>query len=208
LSDSQKPTRHRGVFKKQKNNTIMAKAFIILGIVLAVVLAAIAVLSLVAPKRISIRSVQLIQAPKEVVYDQLRFMKNFPNWSPFKVQDPEQKHSISGPDGSVGATFNWEGVKEKSKGHQKVVALKENERVELRCEITVPFESNPSFNYDLIEKAGGVEVVQEFDVAMPFPANVFGLLFGLEKEIGATNQQGLALLKKVCEQSPKELVNR
>jgi Polyketide cyclase / dehydrase and lipid transport len=177
----------------------MAKAFIILGIALGAVLVAIIILSLVAPKRISIRSVQFIQAPKEVVYDQLRFMKNFPNWSPFKVQDPEQKHVISGPDGSVGATFSWEGVKEKSKGYQKVVALKENERVELRCEITVPFESHPSFNYDLIEKAGGVEVVQEFDVAMPFPANVFGLLFGLKREIGATNQQGLALLKKVCE---------
>lgn len=178
----------------------MTKSVIIIGIALGVVLITGVILSLVAPKRISISNRQLINASKQTVYDQLRFMKNFPNWSPFRIQDPDQKFAISGQDGQLGATFSWDGVKEKSKGSQKVIALVENQKVDIVCNITVPFQSNPTFSYTINEKDGSVEVVQQFDVAMPFPANIIGMLMGLNDKMSATNQQGLALLKKVSEQ--------
>lgn len=177
----------------------MTKAVIIIGIVLCAILITGVILSLVAPKRISITSKQFVQSSKQTVYDQLRYMKNFPNWSPFKVQDPEQKFTLAGQDGQVGATFNWEGVKEKSKGSQTVVALQENERVDIKCNITEPFQATPFFSYTILEKGGGVEVTQQFDIDMPIPANVFGLLFGLKSEMTATNEKGLELLKKVAE---------
>jgi hypothetical protein len=181
----------------------MTKTFVIIGIALGVLLLAGVILSLIAPKKISVRSTQFIKASKLQVYDQIRFMKNFPNWSPFKVQDPEQKFVISGEDGAVGATFSWEGVKEKSKGSQKVVALRSGENVRIECQITMPFQSNPSFEYNLIEKDGGVEVIQQFDTEMPVPTNVIGLLLGLKSKIAQTNQQGLTLLKEVSEKNAK-----
>jgi hypothetical protein len=186
----------------------MTKTVIIIGVALGAVLVTGVILSLVAPKRISITSRQFIKAPKEKVYDQLRFMKNFPDWSPFKVQDPEQKFSITGNDGELGATFHWEGVKEKSKGLQKIIALQPNKQVDIQCDITEPFQANPTFSYSLHEKENGVEVVQQFDVAMPFPANVFGLLFGLKTKMKNTNEQGLDLLKKVTEQQHLAFVSK
>jgi Polyketide cyclase / dehydrase and lipid transport len=174
----------------------MAK--VMLFVVLALLVVGV-VLALVAPKKISITSTQFIAAPKQKVFDQIRLMKNFPNWSPFKVQDPEQKFSISGNDGEIGATFHWEGVKEKSKGSQTVSAISGNDQVTIRCNITEPFQANPVFDYTLVEKNGGVEVTQQFDTDMPIPANIFGLLMGLKAEIAATNKQGLELLKKVSE---------
>ncbi|MBU6343366.1 MAG: SRPBCC family protein [Bacteroidetes bacterium] len=178
------------------------------GIVLGTILIAGIFLALIAPKRISITSTQFIQAPIASVYDQLRFMKNFPDWSPFRQQDPEQKFSVSGPDGQVGATYNWEGVKEKSKGVQQVIALKENEKVDIQCHITVPFQANPTFSYTLSEAHGGVMVQQQFDVDMPLPANIIGLLLGLKAKMAETNQQGLALLKKVAEQESETFSKR
>lgn len=179
----------------------MTKTLMIIGIALSALLVAGVILSLVAPKRISVRNTAFIKATKQHVYDQLRYMRNFPTWSPFRVQDPEQKFSVTGKDGDVGATFSWEGVKEKSKGSQRVAKLKANEEVLIECAITVPFKSNPTFAYTLIEKGGGVEVVQQFDTEMPVPSNIFGLLLGLKEKISATNQQGLGLLKKVSESS-------
>lgn len=172
----------------------------IIGIALGVITIAGVILTLVAPKRISVTNTQFIKASKQQVFDQLRFMKNFPNWSPFKVQDPEQKYTISGNDGQVGATFSWEGVKEKSKGLQKIVELKGNDYLKINCDITVPFQSNPTFAYQLREVNGGVELTQYFDTEMPVPANVFGMLMGLKTEIANINKQGLNLLKKVSEQ--------
>ena len=186
----------------------MTKTVIIIGIAMSAVLLTGVILSLVAPKRISITSKQFIKAPKELVFDQLRFMKKFPDWSPFRQQDPEQKFTVTGSDGELGATFNWEGVKEKSKGSQKVVALKANQRVDIQCNITEPFLANPLFVYTLHEKEEGTEVIQQFDVVMPVPGNIFGLLFGLKSKIASTNEQGLALLKQITEQQQLTLVSK
>lgn len=179
----------------------MTKSIIIIGIVLGALLITGVILSLVAPKRISITSKQFIKASKEEVYDQIRFLNNYPKWSPFIVQDPEQRHSVSGVDGEVGATFSWEGVKEKSKGFQRIVSLKSNEQVDISCTITEPFQAQPSFSYMVKEKENGVEVALVFDVELPVPANIFGMLFGLKHEMAKTNQNGLDLLKKVSEET-------
>ena len=177
----------------------MTKIFIIIGVALGAILVTGVILSLVAPKRISVTTTQFIKASKQTVFDQLRFMKNFPGWSPFRVQDPEQKFHLSGVDGEIGATFHWEGVKEKSKGSQTVTALSGHDHVTIQCEITEPFQSKPVFAYTLVEKNGGVEVTQQFDTDMPVPANIFGLLLGLKSKIAATNKQGLELLKQASE---------
>lgn len=205
MSSLRAAVRHQGVKPKF---TPMTKTLIIIGIALGAILVAGVILSLVAPKRISVTSTQFIKASSQEVFDQLRFMKNFPNWSPFRVQDPGQKFAVSGQDGLVGATFSWEGVKEKSKGSQKVVALKENELVEIQCNITEPFKSNPTFSYRLTEKSGGVEVVQQFETEMPVPANIFGWLLGLKGKMAVTNQQGLDLLKKVTEEGNTKLTSQ
>jgi hypothetical protein len=177
----------------------MIKVIIIIGTVLGTLLIAGVILSLVAPKRITVQNTQFIKATKEQVYDQLRFMKNFPKWSPFLVQDPQQKYQVTGPDGEVGATYSWEGIKEKSKGSQRVAKLKAYEHVLIECTISAPFQSSPTFSYSLHEREGGIEVVQQFDAELPIPSNIFGLLFNLKQKISSTNQQGLILLKHVSE---------
>ena len=181
----------------------MSKIAMIIGVTVGVLLLTGGILSVVAPKRISVRTAGFVNAPKQQVFDQIRYMKNFPGWSPFLVQDPQQKFSISGNDGQVGATFSWEGVKEKSKGSQKVVSLSGNDNLTIQCSITEPFKSDPVFTYTLTEKNGGVEVIQNFDVPMPFPSNIFGLLLGVKDRMAATNRQGMDLLKKTAEQHEK-----
>lgn len=177
----------------------MTKTIIIIGIALGALLITGVILSLVAPKRISVTNKQFIMASKQHVFDQLRYMKNFPKWSPFLLNDPKQKYVISEQDGEVGATYSWEGVMEKSKGSQRVAKLQAYDEVVVECMITVPFQSNPTFTYKLIEKDGGVEVVQLFDTEIPVPSNIFGLLLGLKEKISVTNKQGLNLLKAVSE---------
>jgi hypothetical protein len=177
----------------------MTKIVIIAGVALGVILVSVILLSVVAPRKISVRNIQFINAPKQVVFDQIRYMKNFTDWSPFKVQDPQQKSSVTGKDGEVGATFHWEGVKEKSKGSQTIVSLKGSDEVKLLCTITEPFRSTATFSYTLVEKNGGVEVVQNFNTEMPIPANIFGMLLRLKDKMSATNKQGLQLLGAVSE---------
>lgn len=177
----------------------MTKTALIMAIALGAITITGVILSLVAPKRISIISKQFVQGSRQQVYDQLRYMRNFPKWSPFLVQDPDQKFEVSGTDGEIGATFTWEGVRQKSKGEQKIVDLKENEEVTVQCNIKEPFHASPEFSYTLRDSLNGVEVIQYFEVEMPFPANIFGLVFNLKSKMAQTNEEGLALLKKQIE---------
>jgi len=157
------------------------------------------ILSFLAPEKISLTNSIWIRASAPEVYDQLRFMKNFPNWSPFKATDPEQTYTLSGKDGDIGATYSWVGVKEKSRGSQSIVSLKDGEQITLQCHIIEPFVSSPTFTYQLVEKDGGIEVHQNFEVKMSVTTRVLALIFGVKSTIHKTNQHGLVLLKSVCE---------
>jgi uncharacterized membrane protein len=179
----------------------MKKAFKYLGITIATLGLAAVVLNIVSSneKEITIVIEQEVNAPISEVYDKVRNLKNYPSWSPFRLTDPEQKYSLSNVDGQVGARFHWVGVKEVSEGYQEIVGLEENKAVKIKCNITVPYEAKPEFNYFFTEKDNKTFVKQEFKVEMPFPANVIAHFTDLRKEMKLTNEKGLSQLKKVCE---------
>lgn len=185
----------------------MKKVFKYLGIFIAVILLLTAGLNLVSSdeKEIAIVIEQEVNAPVNQVYNKVRNLKNFPSWSPFRLTDPEQKFSLSNVDGQVGARFHWKGVKEVSEGYQEIISLEENKSVKIKCNITVPYEAKPEFNYYFVEKENKTFITQEFKVQMPFPANIIAHFTDLRKDMKLTNEKGLMLLKKVCEKDLAQL---
>jgi hypothetical protein len=150
-------------------------------------------------KEIVIVSEQQINAPADEVYNTVRNFKNFPSWCPFRLTDPEQKYDITANDGQVGARFHWVGVKETSEGYQEIVSLEENKAVKIKCNITVPYEAKPEFNYYFTPKDNGTVIRQEFKVRMDFPANIIAHFTDLRTDMRLTNEKGLSLLKTLCE---------
>jgi len=68
----------------------MKKPIRIAGGLLAGLIVIILIAGLVAPKQLDIRTRQRIAADKQQVFDQLRYRRNFPTWSPRLEQDPGQ----------------------------------------------------------------------------------------------------------------------
>ena len=151
-------------------------------------------------KQMVVVSTTTIEATPEEVYDVLRSYERFPDWSPFLVTDPEQKYHVTGIDGEVGSTFHWEGVGEKSKGNQTITELREQEYLRMNCDITVPFESKPCFEYALQDTENGVVLVQTFTVEASGFSGFMMKLFGVKKHIQATNELGLQRLKDLLEE--------
>ncbi|MEM6318953.1 MAG: hypothetical protein AAF960_14870 [Bacteroidota bacterium] len=168
-------------------------------LVLATVLAAIIFLGVTAERHIEIKLTKFIDADLTTVYDQIRHLERYTDWSPYKVQDPEQITSVKGTDGTVGATFFWEGAAEESKGSMALIELNEANRLTFECNVEVPFEGQSIFSYELADEGNGTVVTQTFTTELKFLVNIIGKLIGLRKEMEATNQQGMDLLKKVTE---------
>lgn len=140
-----------------------------------------------------------VKGSAQEVYDMVKFLSNFPKWSPFLAQDPDQKYQVKGQDGTVGAQYHWDGNNGKDLGYQEIVKLEELRFVGMRCDIQKPFVAKPTFEYYFKETPNGIEVRQDFQLQSGLVDAFFMWLFGAKKEMEKTNEQGLALLKKAVE---------
>lgn len=140
-----------------------------------------------------------IKGSKEQVFDMVRYLKNFPKWSPFLAQDPSQKYEVKGTDGAVGAQYHWDGNKGKDLGYQEIVKIDPFNFIGMQCDIQKPFEAKPTFDYTFKETPDGISVTQDFKVKSEMVAAFFMWLSGAKAEMEKTNQQGLELLKTAVE---------
>lgn len=141
-----------------------------------------------------------INGSKTEVYDMVRYLNNFPKWSPFLAEDPTQKYEIKGTDGTVGAQYHWDGNGGKDLGYQEIVKVDSLNLVGMQCNIQKPFVAKPTFDYSFKETTNGIEVTQDFKLQSGLVDAFFMWLFGAKASMEKTNQQGLELLKKAVEQ--------
>lgn len=149
---------------------------------------------------IQIVSSVTIKGTKEDVFDMVKYLKNFPKWSPFLAEDPTQKYEVKGTDGTVGAQYHWDGNGGKDLGYQEIVQVDTFKFIGMKCDIQKPFVAKPMFDYYFAETPNGIEVKQDFKVQSGLVDAFFMWLFNAKAGMEKTNAQGLSLLKKAVEQ--------
>lgn len=182
----------------------MSKFFLISVSIAGAITLGASLLIIFAPTTLKVTKQVWIDAPTGKVYEIIRYQSLFPKWSPWLLTDPNQKHHLSGTDGTIGATFHWQGVAQKSEGSQVITKLIPNKEVVINCFITQPFQSNPEFSYSLAENQGKTLLTQTFTTTLPKPFNAIATLMGLEKNIAQTNNLGLQRLKNFTEKQYSE----
>jgi hypothetical protein len=173
--------------------------------IIAIIIAAlVAFISFGLYKASTLKNIQIVKSvtingSKEEVFNMVRYLQNFPKWSPFLAQDPTQKYEVKGEDGIVGAQYHWDGNSGKDLGFQEIVKIDTFSFVGMQCDIQKPFVAKPTFDYYFTETANGIEVKQDFKVESELIPAFFMWLFGAKAEMEKTNQKGLELLKKAIE---------
>jgi effector-binding domain-containing protein len=157
------------------------------------------ILMFVAPTAVKIERSILINAPKEVVFKNVKFLEKRHQWSPWKDPDPDLKWSIEGTDGEVGAIYRWEGNKEVGKGSQEITRIEDLKRIEDKLTFIEHQSGEANGYFDLSDSAGMVKVLWGFTTEAPRPMNIFHLFFDMDKMIGGTFEIGLGRLKEMSE---------
>lgn len=150
-------------------------------------------------KSIQIVKTVTVKGSKQEVFDMVKYLANFPKWSPFLAEDPSQKYEVKGTDGTIGAQYYWDGNKGKDLGFQEIVKIEDQKYIGMKCDIQKPFTAKPTFEYYFTETADGIEVKQDFKLESGLVDAFFMWLFGAKAGMEKTNQQGLDLLKIAVE---------
>ncbi len=176
------------------------KVLKILGIILLVIIALVVILGIFAPKKYSVERSVLINAPKELVFDHVKYWKNWQAWSPWAAQDSAMKVTIVGTDGEPGSAYQWTGdPKLTGSGKMSNTGISELSELEYHLHFIKPWESHSDGYVRLDEEAGGSKVSWGFYGENPFPWNMLMLFMSMDKMIGKDFETGLGLLKGICE---------
>jgi len=174
------------------------KALKIIGIIVLILILAVAVLTFVAPTDFKLERSVEINAQKETVHKHLLYFEKSNKWSPWAELDPDQKTWLEGEDGSIGATFFWEGNEDVGKGKQELIAFTDD-KIETIVTFIEPFESVANGYFLLNETDDKTTVTWGFDSKMPRPFNIFGLFMDISESVGKDYEKGLAKLKEIVE---------
>jgi len=159
-----------------------------------------AALSMLMPTSQKLERSVTINAPASMIYGELIKLENFNKYSVWSQSDSSAKYTLSGTDGTVGATSSWTGDPQISgEGKIEIVALEKNKTVGHKLSFTKPKKGNAESVFTLNENNGATTVTWSFKLATPRPWNIFNLFYSLDKNMGKDFEEGLFLLKKAME---------
>jgi Polyketide cyclase / dehydrase and lipid transport len=119
-------------------------------------------------------------------------------WSPWEKLDPDLKRTYSGASTGKGAVYDWTGNKKVGTGRMEVLDVQPG-KVTIKLDFLKPFEAHNITEFSLAPAGGGTNVTWAMHGASPFVAKVFGLVYNMDKTVGADFERGLANLKQVAE---------
>jgi len=166
-------------------------------------IAALAVIGLALPRGVHIERQTTIAAKPATVFAYLNGWKNFNQWSPWASLDPQTQYRYEGPLMGVGAKQSWSS-EQKNVGHgsQEITAVEPDKSITIK--LMLPDMAPSVVTQTLTPEGEGTRIVWAMDADMGLnPLNRwFGLL--LEKFIGPDYEKGLAHMKPLIEDLPKD----
>ena len=172
----------------------------IIGIGLLIIIAIPLIIALFVPNDFKYEKSIEINAPIEVVWENVNSLSDMDKWSPWNDYDANMEKKISGTDGTVGAKQEWDSdVEEVGKGSQTIAKLDAPNLVETDLVFFSPYESEAKAYVKLVEEGNVTTATWGFDSEMPYPFNVMQLFTDMEEMMGKDWNNGLTKLKNLSE---------
>ncbi|WP_140939463.1 SRPBCC family protein [Sphingobacterium lumbrici] len=163
--------------------------FTLLGLIALVL-----IIALIIPKNFHAGSEIAINKPRQEVFDYVKLLRNQSNYDNWSRQDPNIQQTYSGTDGTVGFRYVWKSDKV-GEGEQVITRIEEGQQMDT----DLFFNGSKDVNKSIlrVEELSPTQskVIWEIDGKMPYPFNIIGLFFDMNKDF----DKGLQNLKYILE---------
>lgn len=159
------------------------------------------IIALMAPKVTTVERTIEINAPASMVYEQINSLEDMDKWSPWKKADPNVEFKYTGESGKVGSEYYWSGNDEIGEGTQTITSIEEGKGVNTKLNFVRPWPGEADASVTIKEDRDSVTVASwGFQSETAFPMNISNLFINMDKMLGPQYEEGLANLKKICEE--------
>lgn len=136
----------------------------------------------------------MIDSPKDLVWEQVKYFHNWQSWSPWYAKDSTMAWTFEGSDGDIESSYSWTS-EDSGSGSMVNTGLIEGEEMLYHVNFIKPFKSESDGYIRLKDVNGSTEVVWGFKGTNK---GIFGLFFNMDKMVGPDFEAGLELLQKRC----------
>lgn len=179
------------------------KALKIIGIILFILLAAFLIIGLFLPKSSYTERSQQINAPAELVFEQVVNLRNWEAWSPFSEADTAMQVTYGDIVSGQGASYSWTG--EMGMGELSITGLEEYSRIDYA--ILFDGEKEAKGQWLLEETGEGLTLTWTFGVPeLDYPLGRYYGLF-LDAAMDPFMLSGLNKIKEIAEASALQPVS-
>jgi carbon monoxide dehydrogenase subunit G len=140
-----------------------------------------------------------IEAPPEVVFEQINDFHKWRAWSPWEKKDPALRRTYEGPAEGAGAVYAWAGNKEVGEGRMTLVESRPDELLRIKLEFFKPFVATNYAEFALEPSGEQTRVTWAMTGKNGFIAKAFCMFVDMDKMVGGDFEKGLAALKNVAE---------
>ena len=180
------------------------KVLKIIGIIVLVLRVAVVIMGLVAPKEYTV----VIDAPRPLVFNHIKYWRDWAAWSPWSEMDSTMKVTIIGTDGEAGSVYEWVGDSKKTgKGEMKMTDIKDLDRIDFSLHFIEPWESNADGYFNVSGSDDRTTVLWGMKAKTPFPWNIMYLFMNMDSMLGPDFERGLGKLKQISEKEAKAVLS-
>jgi uncharacterized protein YndB with AHSA1/START domain len=173
----------------------MLKIIGIAAVVLVVVVGVLLIYAATRPDTFRIERSAVIKAPPEKIFAFINDFHQWTAWSPWEKVDPALKRSYTGASSGKGAAYAWEGNNKVGSGRMEILESVPASRIAIKLDFLKPFEAHNTAEFTLAPAGGGTAVTWAMHGPSPYMSKVMGIVFNMDKMVGAQFEQGLANLK-------------
>lgn len=163
--------------------------FTLLGLIALVLL-----IALFVPKTFHAEGTTLVNRPNDEVFEFVKQVKNQEQYGVWFRMDPNIQKTYEGTDGTVGFKYSWKSNKV-GNGSQVITGIEEGKRIDLNLFFEDSKDPAKSFITTEAVTPNQTKVRWVVDGQMPYPFNLMGLCYDMNKDF----EQGVQNLKEVLE---------
>lgn len=167
-------------------------------LVIAGIIACLLIIAIFMKKEHFVRCEIVINAPRQKVFDYVKFLQNQDKFNIHAMADGNRKEEFKGTDGTVGYIYSWSGNKDAGEGEKEIMKIIDGERIESEIRFVKPMKASARIIMETKSVSANQTNVSWSNAGiLNYPLNI--MIPIMEKSVAKGMDTSLANLKNILE---------